>query len=146
MAAPAEDSANAQNTERANANTVARSSQLKTISASAPWSPKSSFAPWWRYVYTTRKIAVRRATERPNSLPRIPSFTRALRRGSHEAVAYASDGLDVIPSPAELLAQPFHVRIHGARRDVGADSPHIVEKRRSTLDPIPAIPEGDEQL
>ena len=53
-----------------------------------------------------------------------------LLRRRYEAIADAAHRLDVVARAFELLAQALHVRVDGARRDVGLNPPDVVEQRR----------------
>src|ERR1700690_1936086 len=68
------------------------------------------------------------------------------RRRVGEAIADATDGLDVFACFAELLAQSLHVRVDGARRDVGVDTPDVAQERAARLHAVAAIVERREEL
>ena len=101
------------------------------------------------------------ASETANSFPRMLSFMtvvvvaaaavvvvadrRVVIGGGREAVADAAHRLDVRPGGAQLLAQALDVRVDGARGDLAAHPPDVVEQRRARLHAAPAFEQRRQQ-
>src|SRR4051812_4395243 len=68
------------------------------------------------------------------------------QRDLGEAVADAAHGFDVVAGRAHFLAQAFHVRVDGAGRDFGVDTPDLVEERAARLHAIAALVQRDQEL
>src|SRR5690606_23859523 len=60
-------------------------------------------------------------------------------RSVAEAVADSAHRLDVLPGGAELLAEPLHMGVDGARRDVSVHAPDVLQEGGSRLDPVPSL-------
>ncbi len=98
----------------------------------------------WR---VTIKLVGLDGSPRGSSRAQVPSDTRHLsaaqgrcatrstdvegfeHRDLGEAIAYAAHRLDVVAGGAHLLAEAFHVCVHGTGRNLGVDAPHFVEQR-----------------